>query len=96
MLIIAGAARVPAADRDAYVAAHTEMVARARTAEGCLDVAITTDPIDPGRVNVYERWTTQEALDAWRAVAHAPDLGVEVEADDVLLFTVTDARPPFG
>ena len=96
MLIIAGHARVPEADREAYVTAHGELVERARKSPGCLDVAISADPLDPARVNIFERWDSQQALEAWRAIANAPDTGIEVQADDVQLFTVTDARPPFG
>ena len=95
MLIIAGHARVAEADRDAYVTAHGDLVERARKAAGCRDAVISADPVDPGRVNVFERWDSQEAQEAWRAVANAPDTGIEAQADDVLLFTVTDARPPF-
>ena len=95
MLIIAGHARVAEADRDAYVTAHGDLVERARKAAGCGDAVISADPLDPGRVNVFERWDSQEALDAWRAIADAPDTGIEAQSDDVLLFTVTDARPPF-
>ena len=95
MLIIAGHARVAEADRDAYVTAHGDLVERARKAAGCGDAVISADPLDPGRVNVFERWDSQEALEAWRAVANAPDTGIEAQSDDVQLFTVTDARPPF-
>lgn len=95
MLIIAGRASVADEDRDAYVAAHLDLVDRCRSAVGCLDVVIAADPLDPGRVNIFERWESQEALDAWRAVAEAPETGIEFVADDVQLFTVTDARPPF-
>jgi quinol monooxygenase YgiN len=96
MLIIAGHATVAEADRDAYVAAHHDLVERCRRASGCLDVVIAADPLDPSRVNIYERWESQEALDAWRGVAHAPDTGIEFDAEDVQLFTVADVRPPFG
>ena len=95
MLIIAGHARVAEADRDTYVTAHGDLVERCRRAAGCLDVAISADPLDPRRVNIFERWEAQEALDAWRAVADAPDTGIDFEGD-VQLFTVTDARSPFG
>ena len=95
MLLIAGQVRVAEVDRDAYVTAFCDLVERGRKAAGCLDVVISADPLDPGRVNIFERWQSQEALDAWRAVANAPDPGIEFEADDVQLFTVTDARSPF-
>ena len=96
MLIIAGHVRVAEADRDAYVTAHRDLVGRGRKAAGCVDLAISADPIDPRRVNNLERWESQESLDAWRAVANAPDPGIEFEGGDMQLFTVTDARSPFG
>jgi quinol monooxygenase YgiN len=96
MLIIAGHAEVDAADRDRYVHAHRDLVRRARQAPGCLDVAITADPLDPARVNILERWTSQEDLDAWRAVADAPDTGIALGHVDVMLYVISDVRPPFG
>ncbi len=65
MLIIAGYVIMDPERRDDYVAAFADMVARARTAPGCLDVAITADPLDAGRVNVYERWESKDALERW-------------------------------
>jgi quinol monooxygenase YgiN len=96
MLIIAGHVIVAAADRDAYVTAHHDLVERGRKAAGCLDLAISADPLDRRRVNNFERWESQQALDAWRAVANAPDTGIAFEGADVQLFTVSDAREPFG
>ena len=95
MLIIAGHATVDAADRDRYVD-HQDLVRRARQAPGCLDVAITADPLVPHRVNIFERWDSPEHLDAWRAVADAPDTGIDLGAVDVMLYVVSDVRPPFG
>ncbi|RZQ63984.1 antibiotic biosynthesis monooxygenase [Amycolatopsis suaedae] len=95
MLIIAGWARVPAERRDEYVAAHQEMVGRARVAEGCHDLAITADPLEDDRVNVYERWESEETLTAWRAVANAPRLDVPIEAGDIAKYTIESVRGPF-
>jgi quinol monooxygenase YgiN len=96
MLIIAGHVQVDPERRDEYVAAHAELVRRARSAPGCLDVAITADPVDPGRANNFERWESQETLDAWRKVARAPRTGIEFLDVDVQLYDVSGARPPFG
>ena len=73
---------------------------RAREAPGCLDVAITADSLDPARIspariNNDERWASAEHLDAWRAVAHAPDVGAEMLGVDVGLYDAADRRPPF-
>lgn len=95
MWIIAGHVRVDEERRDAYVAAHRGLVERARQAPGCLDVAITADPVEPGRVNNYERWESWDAIEAWRARADAPDTGVELHDVDVTAYEVARERPPF-
>jgi quinol monooxygenase YgiN len=95
MLIIAGHVDVAPEDRDALVETFADLVRRARTAPGCLDVAITADPVEPGRINDYERWRSSDDLDAWRSVAHAPDVGDAILADHVRLFDVTNERSPF-
>jgi quinol monooxygenase YgiN len=95
MLIIAGYELMAEADRDAYVEAHGDLVARARKAPGCLDVAISADPLDPRRVNTYERWESRALLDEWRAVANAPDTGITVDHVEVSLYDASNERPPF-
>ena len=45
----------------------------ARSAPGCLDFSITADTLDPQRVNVFERWATEEELLAFRG--SGPDSG---------------------
>jgi len=96
MLIIAGHSTVDAVDRDRYVTAHQDLIRRARLAPGCLDLAITADPLDPARVNVVERWESREHLDAWRAVARAPRSKIKPSTVDVMMYVVSDVRPPFG
>ena len=66
MIIIAGKLWVDAADRDAYLAGCEAVVEQARTAAGCLDFALSPDLNDPGRINVYERWETDEDLARFR------------------------------
>jgi hypothetical protein len=58
-------------------------------------VAITADPIDPRRINNYERWESWDAIEAWRARADAPDTGIVFHDVDVMAFEVAGTRPPF-
>ena len=95
MLIIAGHYLVDASQRDAYVEAFRDLVTRARAAPGCLDVAITADTVDAGRVNMYERWEDEDTLAAFRAVADPPDVGVEMTDMQVSKFTVDRETDPF-
>lgn len=50
MLIIAGKLYVAPDHRDEYVAVHEDLIRRARAYPGSLDLAITADQIEPGRV----------------------------------------------
>jgi hypothetical protein len=42
-------------------------------ARGRLDFTVSADPVDPTRVNVYERWADSKDLDAFRATSSDPD-----------------------
>lgn len=95
MWIIAGHITVDSDKRDSYVEAHRDLVTRAREAPGCLDVAITADPVDPRRINNYERWDSWDAIETWRTRAAAPDTGLTIHEVDVTAFEVANTRPPF-
>jgi quinol monooxygenase YgiN len=96
MLIIAGHVTVAPERRDAYVAAFAEMLQRARSTPGCLDIAITADPLAPDRVNNFERWESDSALQAWREVASPPDTGVHILENHVRLWDASNERSPFS
>lgn len=65
-IVVTGHLRVAPSDRAAYLDGCAEVVALARAAPGCVDFAIGADLVDPGRVNVLERWTGRAELDAFR------------------------------
>ena len=56
MIIVAGFTRTSADQRDHAVAAFAELVAKARDQEGCMDFAISADPVDLSRINLFELW----------------------------------------
>jgi quinol monooxygenase YgiN len=77
MLIVSGHLVLDPADRDAHVIASAGAVRLARRSPGCLDFAVSADPVDPTRVNVFERWARPEDLDAFRARADPDDEPVD-------------------
>ncbi len=95
MLIIAGKLYVAKADRDRFVEGHRDVVAKSREADGCLDVAISPDLIEDNRVNMFELWESQEKLDAWRKVAPAPDVQIQIEGGDVQKHEISKSGSPF-
>jgi quinol monooxygenase YgiN len=66
MLIVAGILRVDAEDRATYLDLVTRATAMARATPGCLDFAQSPDPLEPDRINIYERWESAAALQAFR------------------------------
>ena len=95
MWIVAGHVTVDDDRRDEFVNAHRDLIVRARRAPGCLDVTITADPVEPGRIYNYERWESWEAVEAWRAQVHAPDTCIEMRDVEVEAYEIARARPPF-
>src|SRR5690242_8582641 len=66
MVIVAGYLVVDPDERDAYLESCRGVVEVARRTEGCLDFAVSADLVDPGRVNILERWESRDAVDAFR------------------------------
>jgi quinol monooxygenase YgiN len=71
-VIVSGWVTVDPKKRDAVVESFKDMVLRARSAPGCLDFAMTADPVKPGRLNLFEFWRSEKDLKAWRRVAGHP------------------------
>lgn len=95
-VIVAGSVWVDPATRDQSVEAHQVIVRAARDYPGCLDCAISADPIDPGRVNLFEYWDSEETLNAWRAIApHPGPPKTTIKAQNVFLHEVSASGPPF-
>ena len=67
MIIIAGSLLLEAADRPRYLAAVADVARQARAARGCLDFVQAADPIDPERINIFERWESDGDLERFRA-----------------------------
>lgn len=52
-------------------------------------------PAGPARINIYERWESWDAIEAWRAVANAPDTGRRMDDAEVKAYEVASERDPF-
>jgi quinol monooxygenase YgiN len=72
LIIIAGALHVEPADRNRYLAGVADVARLARAAPGCLDFVQAADPLDATRINVYERWASDDDLHRFRAAGGPP------------------------
>jgi quinol monooxygenase YgiN len=84
MIIVAGALTVDPGQRDTYMDGCLSVVKAARRASGCRDFALSPDLLDAGRINVFERWDSEEDLHRFRGSGPddgqlAPLLSIDVE-----------------
>jgi quinol monooxygenase YgiN len=96
MVIVAGHIAVEPQQRESYLAGCVSVVEKARGTAGCLDFAITADLIDPGRVNIFERWESQAAVKAFRKSASRNKQGAAMLSASVAEYDTADVRHLFG
>jgi quinol monooxygenase YgiN len=74
-------------------ASLVEHEARTRAEPGCLDATVHQDLDDPRRLFSLQRWASEEALEAHRALPHVR--AMDGRASEVLArpFTLTVLRP---
>lgn len=92
MVIVAGHLIVDEEARARYLLGCREVVARARAADGCLDFAISPDLLDPCRITVYERWTSQAAVEAFRGDGVDAEQGGAIRSAAVAEYDVAEVR----
>ena len=92
MVIVAGHLIVDPAGRTAYLDGCREVVEAARATEGCLDFAISADLVDPGRVNVYERWESQDAVEAFRGDGVSGEQAAAISSASVAEYGAVEER----
>ena len=92
MVIVAGHIIVAPEQRDSYLAGCVSVVEQARDAAGCLDFAICADLVDPGRINVFERWDSQAAVEAFRGSGSSDEQGAAMLSASVAEYDVADVR----
>lgn len=92
MVIVAGYLIVAPQEREAYLAGCAAVVAQARGAAGNLDFAISADLLNAGRINIFERWESQAAVDAFRGSGPSEEQGAVILAAAVAEYDVADER----
>ena len=90
MIIVSGHLMVEPADRDTYLAGCVDVARQARAAKGCLDFHLSADPIEPGRINIFERWTSPEEVEAFRGSGPSDDQAAAVLSANVEQHRIAD------
>ena len=93
MIIVAGPIHVEPAERDGYLDGCRELIEVARAADGCLDFHLAADPVDPGRINVFERWETVEAVETFRGSGPPDEQTATILDAAVVQYEIATATP---
>ncbi len=96
MLIIAGTLTVDAEERERYLAGVEGVALLARRAQGCFDFVQAPDRFDPTRINIYERWASDEDLANFRTSGGPSDTAElpEIKAADVAKYRIASVEDP--
>src|SRR4051794_27627310 len=92
MVVVAGHLIVDPDLREAYLESCLEVVEQARRTEGCLDFALSADLVDPARVNILERWESQEAVEAFRGDGVQVEQAAAIRSASVAEYSAVEER----
>ena len=96
MIIVAGYFVVDPDQREQFLRGRAETMAASRSEAGCITYAFSPDPLDAGRVLLFERWESKAALAGHLAALRErprPDDGVEVRESEVRQYEISAVGP---
>jgi quinol monooxygenase YgiN len=78
VIIVTGPLYVDPSERQTYLDGCHELMQIARETDGCLDFHLSADPIEPGRINVFERWSSVDAVEAFRGSGTSDEQNAQI------------------
>jgi quinol monooxygenase YgiN len=98
MLIIAGTLDLPPENRGKLLKAAEPLMQASQAEEGCSAYLMMPDPFDAGRVRIFERWDSEEALAAHFGAPHMAEFSaalgdVGVTGSDLLKYQIASSGP---
>ena len=82
-VIVAGKIYVKSDKRDDFIKRSIKSIETARQTEGCIDFAVSLDPIEPNRINIFEHWTSDRELQEFRGKGPDTNILSLIERADV-------------
>ncbi len=92
MIIVSGTFEVDPAQRDAFLAERHDRMRTSRAEAGCLEYTFSADPLEAGRVVLFERWEDQASLDAHLA-GPPMDTAVAPISASIVIYDIAGERP---
>ena len=93
MIIVSGPIHVDPSERDSYLAECRTVIERARQAPGCLDFHLSADPLEAGRINIYEQWETVADVEAFRGSGPSGEQTASIRSAAVVQHEVAASEP---
>jgi quinol monooxygenase YgiN len=94
MLIVSGKIYVDPAARTQYLADCVQIVEQARATGGCFDFTLSADLVEPGRINIYELWDTDEQLQRFRGSGPSDRQNAEILDAEVAKYRISAVEAP--
>lgn len=94
MLIVAGVFEMEPADREAFLAGREEAMRISRGEQGCQAYVFSADPLEPGRVHLFEIWDSEADLAAHLSAMRArggPPATVAVRSSQITKYEVASS-----
>jgi quinol monooxygenase YgiN len=92
VVIVAGHLVVDPDGRADYLSGCVEVMRAARRTPGCLDFSLSADLLEPGRINIFERWESQAAVEAFRGSGTGDEQGAAILAASVAQYDAGNER----
>ncbi len=93
MIIVSGPIHVDPTERDGYLAGCRSVIEQARRAPGCVDFHLAADPLDPGRINVFEQWESVADVEAFRGSGTGDEQGAQILSAAVVQHEIASSQP---
>jgi len=93
VIIVAGHITVDPQQRESYLAGCVTVVEQARATAGCLDFAISADLVEPDRIDIFERWDSRAAVEAFRGSGPSEEQAAAILSASVAEYEVSDGQP---
>ena len=98
MLIIAGTLDLPPENRAKLLEAAEPLMRASEAEDGCDTYRLMADPLDSGRVRIFERWQSEAALANHLAQPHMAEFGASIGAlgvtgNDLLKYQISSSGP---
>jgi quinol monooxygenase YgiN len=93
MIIVSGRLHVDPETRADYLESCRTVLEQARAAPGCLDFALSADPLEPDRINVYELWESDEDLERFRGSGPSDEQSAQIRDASVARYRISAVEP---